>query len=258
MSKNVLVLTYWGFDDALIQTYTLPYVELIRNNIGPDSKLLVVTQEPSNPRRLELMASNKSDVYTLIPMKYTPFGFRAMFRLIAMIFKLRRIIKRNNIQTLHCWCTPAGAIGVLVQKIVRCELVIDSFEPHAENMVENGTWSKSSMAYKLLMKFEKKQARKAKHLIGLTERMKDYTRKTYGVERDDLFVKPSAVNLELFNPEHYSGIREQLGFKTVDLICVYAGKIGGIYLEDEIFRFWKKPLTPGTILSTSTIPRGSI
>ena len=29
--KNIVVLTYWSFNDALIQTYTIPYIKIIKN-----------------------------------------------------------------------------------------------------------------------------------------------------------------------------------------------------------------------------------
>ena len=34
---NVLVLTYWSYKDALIQTYTLPYVRIIQKNLGTNN-----------------------------------------------------------------------------------------------------------------------------------------------------------------------------------------------------------------------------
>jgi len=32
--KNILAVTYWSFDNALIQTYTLPYLKQIKPHIG--------------------------------------------------------------------------------------------------------------------------------------------------------------------------------------------------------------------------------
>ena len=46
--QNILVLTYWGYNDALVQTYTLPYVRIIRKVIPQKSKLFFVTFDSKN------------------------------------------------------------------------------------------------------------------------------------------------------------------------------------------------------------------
>ncbi len=45
--KNILVLTYWSYRDALVQTYTLPYVRLIKQQLPAQSEIYLVTLEQS-------------------------------------------------------------------------------------------------------------------------------------------------------------------------------------------------------------------
>ena len=45
---NILVFTQWSYKDALVQTYTLPYVDIIRKIISPERKILLLTAE-QNP-----------------------------------------------------------------------------------------------------------------------------------------------------------------------------------------------------------------
>jgi len=47
---NILVFTYWPMNDALIQTYTLPYVNIIRNIINKERKIYIITLE-KNPNK---------------------------------------------------------------------------------------------------------------------------------------------------------------------------------------------------------------
>ena len=42
---NILVFTQWSFKDALIQTYTLPYIDIIREIISSERKIILVTAE---------------------------------------------------------------------------------------------------------------------------------------------------------------------------------------------------------------------
>lgn len=233
--KNILILTYWSYNDALIQTYTLPYVKLIADTLVDNGKLFLLTLDKDEAPRFENDPKIKN-----ISIRYKPIGIRAMFMWISTIIKLLVLIRKEKITTIHAWCTPAGMIGYLLSVLTGKELIIDSFEPHAETMIENGVWKKNSFAFKLLFKFEKLQAHRAKHLISISEKMREYAAIKYDHHQQNYFVKPACVNLELFsernrkNPE----LLKELGLEN-KLVCVYAGKFGGIYLEKEAFDFFK-------------------
>lgn len=237
-SHNVLIITYWAFDDALIQSYTLPYVRIIKSMLKPGSTVFLATQEP-NQLTMEKIASISDPDFITKPSLYQPFTLKTIFKLKILIKILSRFIDEHEIQTIHAWCSPAGAIGYLLHKKTGKRLVIDSFEPHAESLIENGTWKPSGLAFKILRHYEKKQANAAEHLIALTNSMKDYARTKYNCKNPNFHVKPAAVNLELFDRSKYPSIKKELGIKPHTIVCIYAGKIGGIYLEDEVFVFWK-------------------
>ena len=216
--KNILILTYWSYNDALIQTYTLPYVKLIADTLVDDGKLFLLTLDKDEAPRFENDPKIKN-----ISIRYKPVGIRAMFMWIRTIIKLLVLIRKEKITTIHAWCTPAGMIGYLLSVLTGKELIIDSFEPHAETMIENGVWKKNSFAFKLLFKFEKLQAHRAKHLISISEKMREYAAIKYDHHQQNYFVKPACVNLELFsernrkNPE----LLKELGLEN-KLVCVYA------------------------------------
>jgi glycosyltransferase involved in cell wall biosynthesis len=130
-------------------------------------------------------------------------------------------------------------IGTLLAWYTRRRVIIDSYEPHAEAMVENGSWKPNGIAFRVLMHFEKKQTRRAAYLISATEGMKTYARETYGHRKDNFFVKPACVNLELFSEKNLKkpALLTELGLEG-KIVCVYAGKLGGIYLDKEVFDFF--------------------
>jgi glycosyltransferase involved in cell wall biosynthesis len=243
--KNVLILTYWSFTDALIQTYTLPYVRLIKKNIGKDGKIFLLTLEQKffkmnddewEKEQLKYRAEN----IVLIRFKYDHFGLKMVFRVILLLFSLVRLINKENVGFIHAWCTPAGAIGYILSKFTNTDLIIDSYEPHAESMVENGTWNRSSFKFKLLFWLEKKQSQKASNVIALTQGMRNYAKLKYDVTFENYYVKPALVNLDKFSwkKDIYQNLRENKNFED-KVICVYAGKLGGIYLEEDVFDFIK-------------------
>lgn len=238
--KNVLVLTYWPFQEALVQTYTLPYVVYIRKNIGSKAKLFLVTYETDGPNVTpEQQAFLKQYNIELVTYDYTGFSAKAILQVRKSLRSLRKLIQENDINYLHCWGASAGGFGYLLQRKTNVKLVLDSFEPHAESMVENGTWKSNSKAFKIQWWLEKKQALSADHLIALTEGMKQYATQKYGTISGTFHVKPSLVDLELFGKHRHANVRPELGFHEEDVVCVYAGKIGGIYYREPIYAFWK-------------------
>ncbi|MFL5788726.1 MAG: glycosyltransferase, partial [Flavisolibacter sp.] len=153
------------------------------------------------------------------------------------LFNLYRLVRREKIKVIHAFCTPAGSIGYFLSKLTGAELVIDSYEPHAESMVENATWEKSGIAYKVLHHLEKKQTERAGSLIATTQGMKKYAKEKFDVEVVNFFVKPACVDLTLFkNGLRDSNLVSQLMLEN-KIVCVYAGKLGGIYLKEEVFDF---------------------
>ena len=243
--NNILVLTYWSYPDALIQTYTLPYLRMIKKNLSPGSMIFLLTLE-KNPatlsrlRRVEITEALAKDGIGWLPFHYRSFGLSGFFLWLGISFRLLGVIILRKISTIHCWCTPPGAIGYFLSIFLNRKLVLDSFEPHAEAMIENGTWSKNGLAFRILFWLEKKQAQRAKFVIATTQGMRQYAAEKYGVLIENFFVKPACVDLHLFSRKN---IKNQKLLKELNLegkiICVYAGKFGGIYLDREVFEFFK-------------------
>ncbi len=243
--KNVLILTYWSYPDALIQSYTLPYVRIIRKNLPPGSSIFLLTLEKDQgilekSKRAEIAAQLQKEGICWRPFAYKPFGVSAFFLWIGISLQLCSLIIRRKISVIHCWCTPPGAIGYFLSTLLNRTLILDSYEPHAEAMVENGTWKKNSIAYRLLFWLEKKQTQRACFIISATEGMRNYAAKKYGVTINNFLVKPACVNLELFSERNIKDEQLLKSFAFNEkVVCVYAGKFGGIYLEQEVFDFLK-------------------
>ena len=241
---NLLILTYWSYKDALVQSYTLPYVRIIRNQ-NPNNKIFLVTiEQPFHKMSDEewLVESDrlKKENIELIRFQYDHFGVKMAFRIIGFIPKLVKLITQQDVKAIHSWCMTAGALGYLLSILTSKPLIIDSYEPHAESMVENGTWKKASFKFKLLFWLEKKQSKKAKTVIALTKEMSTYAKTKYDAIFDNYYVKPALVDLEKFSwkVESYNQARKDNDLEN-KVVCIYAGKLGGIYLEEEVFDFFK-------------------
>jgi len=243
IKNNLLVLTQWSFKDPLIQTYTLPYVEIIRRILPPSSSIIVITAEQPHMALTEEekkkinaeWAEKNMELYTL---SYKRYGIRKLISFAGQFISLLRLIKRKKADVIHAICTPAGAIGFLLSKATGRPLVIDSFEPHAEAMVENGTWKKTGFAYRVLFRLERWQAKRATYIIAAAAGMKEYALKKYNTDiSGKMFVKGACVDFKNFYPRPKDPrLLKELGLEN-KIVGIYAGKLGGIYHESEVFDF---------------------
>jgi len=239
---NVLVITYWSFKDALIQTYTLPYVKMIASEINPKSKVYLYTSEQRGMKMTkEQWMESKSffkETYNihLLRSAYTNFGIFAMFKQLLVLLRLLFLSIFNKVKTIHVFCTPAGVFGYWISLLTKKKLIIDSYEPHAESMVENGTWRKNSFSFKLLFWHEKKMSARASTVIAVSPYMSEYAERKYNVQIKNMFVKPAGVDVALFYPDLdlRNKKRQELGLEKNDIVGMYMGKFGGIYLNEEI------------------------
>jgi glycosyltransferase involved in cell wall biosynthesis len=222
--RHILVLTYWPFHEGLIQAYTIPYLRIIRKVTG--ARITLVTLE-----RNFTAVQQMDEGLEHFPMQVGFFSLKKMLRWAGIIGQLKSFCKKERVTDLHSWCTPGGAMAWLLSRRTGLPFVADSYEPHADAMVENGSWKKNSMRFRLLFRLEKKITHHAKELIAVSPYMKEYAEHRYGMRNRTMYVKPACTNLEKFTPSDLS--------LTPDgkVTGVYVGKLGGIYFEEEVFRF---------------------
>jgi glycosyltransferase involved in cell wall biosynthesis len=174
----------------------------------------------------------------ILRKSYFKFGIIAVLNWICILILLSKIILKNRIYCIHSLCTPPGVFAYLLAKCWKRKLVLDSYEPHAEAMVENGSWKKDSKAFNILFNYERKMTERADYIIGATKGMKNYAKEKYNVEIKNFFVKPACVDLERFS---INKPKEEKLLKELNLegykIMLYAGKFGGIYFDQEIFDY---------------------
>ncbi|SFE62792.1 glycosyltransferase family protein [Thermoflexibacter ruber] len=245
MKKHVLVTTFWSFKDALVQTYTLPYLRIMHQHLPKGSTIYLLTIEQERYQiQAEELAKIEADLkkYNIVSLRfnYYSYGFRSLLNWVWIVFRLFFLIWSKNIRYIHSFCTTSGMSGYLLSILTGRTYLIDSYEPHAEASVENGDWKRSSFRFRLLFFLEKLESKRAKYIISATEGMRKYALEKYNATFKNFYVKPACVDLALFsfkNRKNPSLIKE-FGYEG-KIVCVYAGKFGGIYLDKEIFEFFK-------------------
>ena len=177
---------------------------------------------------------------TLVPFAYRKFGLLKLIAAFAEFIKLWWLILSKRVAFIHAFCTPAGSQGYILSLLTGRKLIIDSYEPHAEAMVENGAWNASGFAFRILWWLEKKQSARASYCIAVASGMDQYAKNKYKVELKNWGIRPTCTNLDVFKfkEQDRDRIRKELGWEN-KIVCVYVGKFGGIYLDKEVFDFFK-------------------
>jgi hypothetical protein len=90
-NENVLVITFWSYNDALIQTYTLPYVDMIRKILPKSSKIFIVTfEQPSIALSTEDVETINQELgkrnIQLIAFPYKRFGLKKLTAAVRHLF----------------------------------------------------------------------------------------------------------------------------------------------------------------------------
>lgn len=237
---NVLVVAYWRFDDPLVH-FVLASTRVMRGHLPEGSRIFLFAFHPRGGPSVAEAARRRlaEEGITVLWRPYRPFGTAALLGAGASVLHLVGVCVRRRVHVVHAWCAPAGALGYVVSLLTGLPLVIDSFEPHAEVMAESGIWRRDGPAFRILLALERRQASRAAAVIAVAKGMRGYAAERYGVVPDPFLVKPSPVDLALFDPGRPAdpALRRELGLER-RVVCVYAGKLGGKYLDEEIFCFF--------------------
>lgn len=243
-TKHMLIMCSWSRHNPLVYRYVLPYVAMMQRQLGPLATIHLMTYETNvetpissdDPWAMELA---KMGVHW-IPVRYAPLRMRGWWLYAKQIIAVRKYCLKNHIDIIHAFAPVAGAVAWLSSRWSSMSFVLDSWEPHAESMVETGVWDRSSLAFRILWWLEKRMAKDADYLIAAHPEMIDYASKKWGLTPHRVTYRPACVDLHDFNPQRFDKavLRQRHGLHEDALICVCASQLGGMYYRDETLVFF--------------------
>ncbi len=154
--------------------------------------------------------------------------------------QLAKICQTHQIDVMICRGAPAGSLGYLVHQKNKLPFHVESFEPHAQYMLESGVWKSYDLRYVLQKHWEKKQKQYAQGLIPVAENYRRQLIKE-GVKAKKIKTMPCAVDLTkfTFHEQARTKMRAQLGIPAKAVVSIYVGKYGGLYMDDEAFQLYQ-------------------
>ena len=227
---NILFISYWGIEEGLTQATVIPHVKILSEYDIIKNIILVTIERGSSVKFAKPLKK-----LLHIPIEASLLNVPSLGQIIDFIripVILRKYCVKYKIDILLARGTLAGTLAYKVFKKSKIPFFVESFEPHADYMNDTGVWHKWSLKYLLLKRWEFKQCLYASGLMTVTEGYTDYLKAKYKSSIQILTV-PCATDINIFKyiPEDRRRIRKRFGFSENQLIGIYAGKFGGLYLN---------------------------
>lgn len=238
---NLLYLSMWGVEDGLTVSTVFPHLDILSKLDSVDTIYFFTHERHSTDSKYTGPIHPKLKHIPLYSKNLQP---RLLVQILDFVLLPQQLIdfcKNHQVDKILARGAPAGAIAALVHDKTSIPYFVESFEPHAQYMLESGIWSRLSLKYIFQKRWEERQKRTSAGLMPVSHNYKNKLLEE-GVNGERLNIIPCCVNIETFAyaPHDRSIIREKLSIDANEIVGIYVGKFGGIYYESEAFYIFKK------------------
>src|SRR5437868_5477328 len=257
---RTLYICYFGLREPLVQTQVLPYLrELSRGGVG----VVLLTFEPEKrrrwpPRELEAerarLAGEGIEWHSL-PYHKRPSAPATAYDILAGARLAARLARRDRLDALHARAHVPLAMALLARAVAgaRLRLVFDIRGLMAEEYADAGVWSEKSLPYRAVKRLERAGLRRADQVVVLTRRMRDWLVGEGHAPAERVAVIPCCVDFSRYGEvdesaadegEDATGAGEKGGARVDEaqgggrFEVVYAGSVTGLYMLEEMGRFF--------------------
>ena len=233
--RNVLYFSNWSANEGITRSTVFPILRKLSEH--PDVEhVLLTTMEQGAPLPAGFMPGVEH--YTLPAPGNS--GLSKMTSLFRLSTRLAGLAKEKKADVIWCRGATAAGYGVIAHRLSGIPLVVDSLEPHAQYMVETGTWRKAGLRYMVQRMLEMSVRKRALALLPVSEAYRQLML-SERVQPSGVFVFPCVVDADkfAFNENERRTIRRKLGIASSDVVGIYTGKFGGLYYREEAFQIFR-------------------
>lgn len=241
MTMHTLYLCYFGLREPLVQTQVLPYLrELAAGGI----QVSLLTFEPELSVRwgeeqistMRACLQEEGISWRLLPYHKRPSLPATLWDIAAGARMAAQLMRSEGATVLHARGQMPLAMALLAQRLARSGRVIfDVRGLMADEYADAGVWLAGSPAFRAVKWLERLGIEKADQVVVLTDRMRTWLIERGWASAEKIEVIPCCTKMSRFTaPVEPSRAPEAL--QRVE--AVYAGSVTGLYLLEEIGRFF--------------------
>ncbi len=230
---RTLYICYLSLDEPLVQSQVLPYLrEIIKG--GVNVHLLTFEKDLKTISADQLADWRKSLTAQNIEWSYLPYHKRpsipaTFYDVLRGVIHSVRLARRHAIDVLHARAHIPMAMALIARRLTRCKTIFDLRGLIAEEYVDAGIWRENSIPFKAIKRIERAGLERSSQIVVLTNRVRDWLIKKHPALANKISVIPTCVDRSRFAAAAPRSDRFEL---------VYAGSVVGLYLLDEMARFF--------------------
>lgn len=244
MATGALYLCYFGINEPLVQTQVLPYLRQLSaagidvNLLTFESRLRDLSEDELTKQRRQLGAEGISWFH--LPYHKSPSVPATVYDILAGARFAVQLVRRKRIDVLHARAHVPMAMALLAQRFVRVKMIFDIRGLMAEEYADAGIWRHDSLRFRMVKKLERVGIRDANQIVVLTQRLRDWLLARKLKRAEQIEVIPCCVDFARFEmtqaDAQADNARSSAGTRFE---VVYAGSLVGLYLVEEMGRFFK-------------------
>ncbi|UOQ67222.1 glycosyltransferase [Hymenobacter volaticus] len=239
---RILFIGFWGISDPLTTSTTMPNLQILQG-ISTVETIVLATVERDEKEDIQFTPSftNHKIVFRpLISRTKQPLLLNKIDDFVRLPRELAALVRQYDVDTIIGRGAMAGALAYQTSKRTGVRFFVESFEPHADYMLDSGVWKAYDPRYLFQRRWEEKEKKLAKGLMPVAE---NYRRKLIeeGVPADRIMTVSCFVDLQkfAFDAERRQQMRRQLDFPNEAIVGIYVGKFGDIYYDAEAFDIFR-------------------
>jgi glycosyltransferase involved in cell wall biosynthesis len=239
---KILFVGFWGLSDPLTLSTTFPNLELLNALDNVELVRFATVERDGEPiPALQLpFISEKITHQALVSRPQRSLLATKLEEFLRFPRELAASVRELGIDTIIGRGAMAGALAYLTSKRTGKPFYVESFEPHADYMLESGVWSRYDPRYLFQRFWESKEKKYARGLMPVAENYRLQLQRE-GIDAARIITVPCPVNMVTFAPNIAARqtVRQGLNFISNAIVGIYVGKFGDIYYDIEAFALFK-------------------
>jgi glycosyltransferase involved in cell wall biosynthesis len=235
---KILFLSYWSAYEGLSSATVIPNLRILAGFEAVD-EIIFCSIERENQEPVPLLLDPKIKHIPLISDLQASVLITKANDFFKFPKALVSICRTHKIDLILCRTSLAGALGYLVHKRINIPFAVESFEPHADYMVDSGVWKTFDPRLWIQRYFERRIKKTAHTLFPVSNH---YQEKLLleGIRQERIIVQPCCVASDdfAFSPADRTRIRKNHNIPDGATVGIYVGKFGGIYYDSEAFELY--------------------
>lgn len=249
--KKILYISYDGMTDPLGQSQVLPYIVAL-SGMGYQFTLLSFEKPARFEREKGIIAgiTQKAGI-NWVPLTYTknPPVLSKIYDRWRLKRMAGKLFDQHKFEMIHCRSYVAAEVGLWLKRTRGARFLFDMRGFWADEKVDSGQWNLKNPFYKNVYDHYKEKEMEfllsADGIITLTMAARKQLAAEIEYRELNIDVIPCCADLAHFdyhqvNEQAVKNLKEQLGIKPEQKVITYLGSVGGWYMTNEMFTFFKR------------------